>query len=187
VNGQADHAGGTPMALRKDALVMASPFFALLPEWLREQNPAMVGTIGQLALEPGSVNVVPGRCWFVVELRSQLPTDMKAVRDRLFAYADKRDQWQVQTIYEKDSISLSQTMVDTIARATDIEGFSHMRMPSGAGHDAQSLAPFLPAGMIFTPCKNGVSHNPDEWIDPEQAAAGCRAMLKTVLLMAGLS
>jgi hydantoinase/carbamoylase family amidase len=187
VAGRADHAGGTPMELRRDALVLASPFFTLLPEWLREQNPAMVGTIGQLALEPGSVNVVPGRCRFSVELRSQLPVDMKAVRDRLFAYADKRDQWQVQTIYEKDGVSLSQTLVDSIARATDIEGFSHMRMPSGAGHDAQSLAPFLPSGMIFTPCKNGLSHNPNEWIDPEQAAAGCQTMLRTVLLMAGLS
>lgn len=183
VTGESAHAGTTPMALRRDALVEAAPMFSLLPEWVRERNPEMVGTIGQVNVEPGASNVVPGECRFVVELRSQIPEDMQAIRDMLIEYCAEKESWHVETIYEKDSVQLSSRMIETISAAAGND-FDWIRMPSGAGHDAQSLAPFVPTGMIFVPCRNGISHNPAEWIEENNAADGCQVLFNTVKRLA---
>lgn len=184
VSGEAAHAGTTPMALRKDALVEAAPVFTLLPQWVAEQNPEMVGTIGQVTVAPGASNVVPAQCRFLVELRSQQPEDMQRVRDRLLAHAAERQGWSIETIYEKDSVRLAPELIEQIAAAADQEQLSATLMPSGAGHDAQSLAPFVPTGMIFIPCRNGVSHNPAEEITPTAAAEGCQVLLTSLLRIA---
>ncbi len=184
VSGEAAHAGTTPMALRKDALVEAAPVFTLLPQWVAEQNPEMVGTIGQVTVAPGASNVVPGQCRFLVELRSQQPADMQRVRDRLLAYAAERQGWSIETIYEKDSVRLAPELIEQIAAAADQEQLPATLMPSGAGHDAQSLAPFVPTGMIFIPCRNGVSHNPAEEITSAAAAEGCQVLLTSLLRIA---
>ena len=184
VRGIPGHAGTTPMRLRDDALIKAAPAFTLLPEWVRDQNPDMVGTIGQMALEPGAVNVIPGECEFVVELRSMEIRDMAAVRDRLSAWVQETPGASIRTILEKDSVSLAEPLIDTIVRVSEKEGLRCIRMPSGAGHDTQSFAPEVPCGMIFVPCRNGRSHCPEEWIEPEQAAAGCQVMLGTIIELA---
>jgi len=184
VTGEPAHAGTTPMDLRCDALVEAAPIFSSLPEWVRQRNPQMVGTIGQVSVEPGASNVVPGECRFVVELRSQIPEDMQAVRDMLIEYAAGREGWQIETIYEKDSVQLSDHMIETISSAADRDHLDWIRMPSGAGHDAQSLAPYVPTGMIFVPCRDGISHNPAEWIEENNAADGCQVLFNTVKQLA---
>ncbi len=181
VPGEPAHAGTTPMSLRKDALVEAAPVFTLLPQWVRERNPEMVGTIGQVSLEPGASNVVPGECRFVGELRSQIAEDMQAVREQLKAYAAQREGWRVETIYEKNSVQLTAPLIDYIIDAAKSEGFPWTRMPSGAGHDAQSMAAFVPTGMIFVPCRNGVSHSPAELIEEDNATEGCQVLLRTLL------
>ncbi len=184
VTGEPAHAGTTPMDFRRDALVEAAPIFLLLPDWVKQRNPEMVGTIGQVSVEPGASNVVPGECRFVVELRSQVPEDMQAVRDMLLEYGAGREGWRIETIYEKDSVLLSDHLIETISSAADRGGFEWIKMPSGAGHDAQSLAPYVPAGMIFVPCRNGISHNPAEWIDEKVAADGCQVLFNTVKQLA---
>jgi len=182
VEGEAAHAGSTPMALRDDALVKAAPVFTLLPEWVRERNPEMVGTIGRVELFPGATNVVPGRCRFVVEVRSQRAEDMVHLREMLRSYAAARPGWKVETIFEKDGTPCAEQFVQAVMDAANAEGLSCLRMPSGAGHDAQSLAAAgIPTGMIFVPCRRGVSHNPEEWIEPAQAAQGCQVLLRTLL------
>jgi hydantoinase/carbamoylase family amidase len=183
--GKADHAGTTPMSLRDDALVKAAPIFTLLPQWVRARNPEMVGTIGQISLEPGVTNVVPGKCIFIVELRSMRPEDMAAIRDLLREWVGKHRGSSIKTIYEKDSVELSKPVIDTIVRAAEIEGLSVIRMASGAGHDSQSCAPYVPTGMIFVPSRGGKSHCPEEWTDAQQAANGCRVLLRTILELAG--
>jgi hydantoinase/carbamoylase family amidase len=180
VTGEPAHAGTTPMNLRKDALVEAAPMFTLLPEWVQQRNSEMVGTIGQVEVEPGATNVVPGECRFVVELRSQIPEDMQAIRDQLFEYCSERPQWHAETIYEKDSVQLADNMIEIISSAAEKGGHKWMRMPSGAGHDAQTLAPYVDTGMIFVPCKNGISHSPLEWIEPQNAADGCQTLFNTI-------
>lgn len=185
VKGEPAHAGTTPMSLRRDALVEAAPMFTLIPDWVAQRNPDMVGTIGMVTVEPGAANVVPGECSFVIELRSQVPEDMRSVRDRLFEYCAQRADWQVDTIYEKDSVHLSEDMVETVSSAADHSGYEWMLMPSGAGHDAQTLAPYVDTGMIFVPCRNGVSHSPLEWIESHNAADGCQVLFNTVGKLAG--
>jgi N-carbamoyl-L-amino-acid hydrolase len=185
VEGEPAHAGTTPMALRNDALVKAAPLFTLLPEWVKARDPEMVGTIGQVELFPGATNVVPGRCRFVVEIRSQRRTDMVHIRELLRAYASERG-WQVETILEKESTPCRESLIQAAEDAAVQEGLSCVRMPSGAGHDAQSLAAGgVPTEMIFVPCRRGVSHSPEEWIEPAQAAQGCQVLLRTLLKLAG--
>ena len=184
VTGEANHAGTTPMDLRDDALVKAAPVFTLLPQWVRARNKEMVGTIGQVTLEPGATNVIPGACSFVVELRSMDIADMIAIRDLLMEWVDSRQGCTIKTISEKESVSLAEPLIDTIVQAAEAEGLTNIRMPSGAGHDTQSFAASVPCGMIFVPCRKGKSHCPDEWIEPQQAADGCRVLLRTVLALA---
>jgi hydantoinase/carbamoylase family amidase len=184
VEGEADHAGTTPMDLRNDALVKAAPVFFLLPQWVRARSREMVGTIGQVTLEPGAMNVIPGECSFIVELRSMEKQDVEAIRDLLGQWVEENPGFSMKPILEKESVALSDPLIDTIVRAAEMEGLSCNRMPSGAGHDAQSFAAFVPSGMIFVPCRNGKSHCPDEWIEPRQAAEGCRVLLRTVLELA---
>jgi hydantoinase/carbamoylase family amidase len=184
VKGEANHAGTTPMRLRDDALVKAAPIFLLLPQWCLARNTEMVGTIGQVTLEPGATNVIPGECSFVVELRSMKNDDMEAVRDMLKNWIDGHSGFSMKTILEKGSVKLSNTLIDTVSRAAEMEGLSNIKMPSGAGHDTQSFAPQVPCGMIFIPCRKGKSHSPEEQIESRQAAEGCQVLLRTVLEMA---
>jgi hydantoinase/carbamoylase family amidase len=184
VSGRADHAGTTPMHLRDDALVQAAPVFSLLPEWVRARSREMVGTIGQVTVEPGAVNVVPSSCIFPVELRSMDVTDMASVRDVLVDWTGSRPSASMKILYEKDSVALAEPLTGLIVSAAEAEGLSVVRMPSGAGHDTQSFAPDVPCGMIFVPCRDGRSHCPEEWIEPQQAADGCRVLLRTVLELA---
>ncbi len=185
VEGRAAHAGGTPMHLREDALVKAAPFFTLLPNWLQHCNPNMVGTIGQLQLEPGAPNVVPGRCCFVVELRSQELRDMQIIGDQIKAYAAAQSGWQMEMISEKGSVVLDERLVSIVEKAALIESYSCRRLVSGAGHDAQSFATVgVPSGMIFIPCRDGMSHSPHESITREQAAHGCQVLFNTLMILA---
>jgi beta-ureidopropionase / N-carbamoyl-L-amino-acid hydrolase len=186
VEGEPAHAGTTPMGIRNDALVKAAPLFSLLPEWVKARDAEMVGTIGQVELFPGATNVVPGRCRFTVEVRSQRTEDMVHLRDLLKAHAVVREGWRVETILEKAGTPCAEPLIRAIEAAAGAEGLSCIRMPSGAGHDAQSLAAAgVPTGMIFVPCRRGVSHSPEERIEPAQAAHGCQVLLRTMLALAG--
>jgi hydantoinase/carbamoylase family amidase len=184
VTGEANHAGTTPMHLRDDALVKAAPVFTLLPQWVRARNKEMVGTIGQVTIVPGASNVIPGICTFIVELRSMNKEDMVAIRELLEEWVQTQKGCTMKTIYEKNSVALSESMIEAVVKAAEAEGLSNMRMPSGAGHDTQSFAPYVPSGMIFVPCKEGKSHCPEESIEPQQAADGCQVLLKTILELA---
>jgi hydantoinase/carbamoylase family amidase len=184
VSGESGHAGTTPMDLRNDALVKAAPVFYLLPQWVRARNKEMVGTIGQVTVEPGATNVIPGVCSFVVEVRSMNAEDMTAIRNRLTEWVEENEGCGMKTIFEKDSVALSRPLIDTIVDTAELEGLSCVRMPSGAGHDAQSFAAFVPSGMIFVPCRGGKSHCPQEWIEAQSAGDGCQVLLRTILELA---
>ena len=110
--------------------------------------------------------------------------DMEAVRDLLSEWVETHEGSSMKTILEKDSVALSESLIGSIVRAAELEGFSSIRMPSGAGHDTQSFAAYVQGGMIFVPCRKGKSHSPDEWIEPQQAAEGCQVLLRTVLELA---
>ncbi len=179
--GEADHAGTTLMKQRKDALVMAAPLFQLLPQWVRARNSKMVGTIGQLTLEPGAMNIVPGECRFIVELRSMESQDMTAIHELLMEWVEAHPGSSIRTILEKDGVAMAAPLVEAVMRAAEKEGLKVMKIASGAGHDAQSFAKYLPSGMIFVPSKGGKSHCPEEWTSPEDVTKGCQVLLNTIL------
>jgi hydantoinase/carbamoylase family amidase len=181
VVGAADHAGTTSMKQRKDALVMAAPLFQLLPQWVRARNSKMVGTIGQLTLEPGAANIIPGECRFVVELRSMESQDMIDILELLREWVESLPGSSIRTILEKDGVAMATPLVEAVMRAAETEELKVMKMASGAGHDAQSFANCLPAGMIFVPSKGGKSHCPEEWTSPEDVTKGCQVLLNTIL------
>lgn len=90
----------------------------------------------------------------------------------------------MEIISEKKSVPMDSTLVSVIEQSAAYENLSICRMPSGAGHDAQSFAPYVPTGMIFVPSKGGISHNPSEWTSPEDCRNGCQLLLRTILTLA---
>lgn len=184
--GEANHAGTTPMRDRKDALVMAAPLFSLLPQWVDACSRQMVGTIGQVKVEPGAMNIIPGECRFIVELRAMEAEQMSSVRALIEEWVSARPGSSVRAVLEKGSVPMHQRLIDTVAKSAQLEGMQHVHMSSGAGHDAQSFAPYVPTGMIFVPSLRGKSHCPTEWTEREHVAAGCQVLLRTIRQLADI-
>lgn len=181
IEGVAGHAGTVPMALRSDALTAASECVLAIEE-LAKGLPQTVATVGRLAVEPGAINVIPGRVEFAVDVRAA--TDalrnhvLKALRERVGEITHRRGvKSTIETTHDAANIACSAPLMDTIDRAIEANGWRALRLPSGAGHDGSAMAEITDVGMIFVRCKGGVSHQPGESIDSEDAAAGAKVLL----------
>lgn len=188
VVGQANHAGTTPMALRRDALVGAAQMVQVVPEQLRDEGFSQaVATVGKLQVHPGGVNVVPGRVEFTLEVRDLESKVMDRVAGSLLAQfeqiATQREltcSWQ-QTA-DVIPAPLHQGMRDAVRQSAEGLGYRLLEMPSGAGHDAQHLARICPTGMIFVPSRGGISHSPHEFTAAEDCVRGANVLLNAILL-----
>ncbi|AZI44949.1 Zn-dependent hydrolase (plasmid) [Deinococcus psychrotolerans] len=168
--GRADHAGTTPMTARSDAGVTAAQFIVDLEELVRQTGEKAVGTVGVLEFGPGAANVVPGRARLSLDLRDPDESNLRSLAERVKlhgqALAARRNQ---QFTYREELFSapvpLDLSVVDGLGEAASQQGIQTQRMASGAGHDAMMMAGLVPAGMLFVPCLNGVSHSPEEWAD----------------------
>ncbi|WP_439578670.1 Zn-dependent hydrolase [Elioraea sp.] len=189
LTGWESHAGTTPPARRKDALVGAARVIGLVDRLMREQGEDGRGTVGSLDVEPNSRNVVPGRVSFSAEFRH--PSD--AVIDAL----DQRFETETRAIAAELKLDLSFTRifryqaqpfdpacVALVREAAQRLGYPARELVSGAGHDACAVARIIPTAMIFVPCKDGLSHNEAESILPEHAAAGAQVLFEAVLARA---
>ncbi len=185
--GEPNHAGTTPMDQRKDALLGASELVLAIPDAVKRLgSPATVGTCGQMRVQPGGRNVIPGEATMSVEVRDldQAVADrvLNSLRETAAEIAKRRGLG-----LDLGGVSLNKgalmdgRMQDIIESSARVLGLSSRRMPSGAGHDAMNLAPLVPTGMIFVPSKAGVSHSPKEWTSKEQCATGAEVLLRTVL------
>jgi hydantoinase/carbamoylase family amidase len=186
--GQANHGGTTPMALRRDALWGASALVLEIRRLAMESNGEAVATVGRLEVEPGGTNVVPGLARLRVEVRSGDEHRLDALRAAVDATArtaaqayglrvtiDPWDQMPAQPLDER--------VTTAIVDAAEARRLRIVRMPSWAGHDAKILAPHLPAGLLFVPSIGGVSHAPGEATAPEHLAGGAQVLLDTVRLL----
>jgi N-carbamoyl-L-amino-acid hydrolase len=186
VAGFANHAGTTPMNRRRDALAAAAKAVLALREEVRAEAGRQVGTVGELKLEPGASNVIPGRVVFSVELR-----DLDAEK---IARIGERIQGRLEAIGKEENVAITCTKADlhrpaltapafqeAIRAAAREAGLATMDLPSGAGHDAQNVARFAPVGMIFVPSRGGISHSPLEFTPPEAVANGAEVLYRTVL------
>ncbi len=191
LNGQADHAGTTPMHLRKDALAGASHVMVALHQQARALYDAqkIVATVGQLQVEPGGANVVPSAVHFSLDVRA--PT-----LEAAFGFWEgirKKTQAQLEawgTTLEFEEISherhalFSSSVQMAVRDAATTLGLAHHTMPSGAGHDAVQISTLCPTGMVFIPCLAGRSHAAEEYASPEAMANGARVLLGSWLQMA---
>jgi N-carbamoyl-L-amino-acid hydrolase len=190
-SGAANHAGTTPMAMRKDAGVAAGRVIHALPGLLAEADPEMVGNIGAVELLPGAANVVPGEARLIVELRALAPGSLQraaallraevaaaAAAARCTATVSQRS-----TAPPAPMAEVAMAAVEAACRAT---GRGWRRMVSGAGHDAQELARRVPAAMIFVPSRGGVSHSPQESTSDEHLVLGGQVLLASTLQYLGI-
>ncbi len=187
--GQDSHAGTTPPSTRKDALVAAARIIDLVDRMMRARGEDGRGTVGQLVVLPNSRNVVPGEVRFSVEFRH--PSDAEVDRlDAEFppaAEAIARDcgvTLRLTTLFKIPAQPFDPVCVDLVRQGAARLGYTAREIVSGAGHDAVYVARHVPTAMIFTPCKDGLSHNEAESIQPEEAEAGCQVLFEAVLARA---
>jgi len=177
-HGLANHAGTTPMAERRDALVMAAPFIVAVRNTAVAHG--IVGTTGTLQLQPGAPSVIPGRVDLSVETRGL----EQRVLDHAEAELERRAR-EAGAEFERFSVKppakSDPRLVAVLTEACDELGLPYQLMPSAAGHDAMCIAHIAPQAMLFVPSRGGISHCPEEYTDPESCVAGARVLLAALL------
>jgi hydantoinase/carbamoylase family amidase len=188
VVGQADHAGATPMPLRRDALTGAAEII-LAVERLALSHPGSVGTVGVVRVEPGAINVIPGRVELGIDLRSAdagtKAALVTAVQQALAVIARERElDVACATLTDETPVPLDPAIIALLEQCAAARQLPYRRMISGAGHDAMQIAQICPAGMILVPSRAGISHNPHEWTAPDDIAQGTQVLLDAALVLA---
>lgn len=184
--GTANHAGTTPMAMRRDAGVAAGRLLHALPGLVAAADPEMVGNVGVLELVPGAPNVVPGEARLVAEFRSLHPTALERAeallrREAAEAAAEARCEVAVSARAAVAAAPMSPVALAAVEAACAARGRAWRRMVSGAGHDAQLMAGRVPSAMIFVPSAGGVSHSPRESTSAEHLVAGAQVLLDSAV------
>ncbi|KQW51144.1 MULTISPECIES: Zn-dependent hydrolase [unclassified Roseateles] len=190
VTGMEAHAGPTPMALRKDALQVATKLMQEVVACAHRHPPHGRGTVGMVQVHPNSRNVIPGRVKFSIDLRNAtdalceaMDADIRSVAAKLSAESGLPIEITPVSAYPAQPFHAD--CIAAVQKAADTLGYSNMRAVSGAGHDAVYMARLAPAGMIFIPCKDGISHNEIEDAKPKHIEAGCNVLLQAMLERAG--
>jgi allantoate deiminase len=188
LRGVANHAGATPMGRRRDALAGAAEIVLALEHLAPTLGPHTVCTVGQISCSPGARNVIPGEVRFSIDFRAIEGLDGKwaEVEPRIRALASARQlAMAIRPTSASEPVALSPTVQDVLEHVCARRGLSHMRMPSGAVHDAQVMAPLVDTGMIFIPSRGGRSHCPEEYSEPAQVEHGVYVLLDAVMALAG--
>ena len=186
VSGQSNHAGTTPMSHRKDPGFVAGACIDFVRRLALELGPPQVATVGRVEFAPNLVNVVPAMASFTVDLRHTDEATLELAEQRFAAFlaetaAAEGCGVEVETLARFEPVVFADSLVDLVASTAERLGHSVRRMPSGAGHDAQMLARVCPTAMVFTPSRDGLSHNPAEYTSPADIEAGANVLLHTVL------
>jgi N-carbamoyl-L-amino-acid hydrolase len=189
VIGQSNHAGTTPMRLRRDAGHVAAATAAFLHDLAWEMGGAQVCTVGRIDLHPNYINVIPARAVFTADLRNTDETTLRDAELRLARFLEAvaaRTGCSLTTkrLARFEPVIFDRGIADLVVATARRLGHSVRRMTSGAGHDAQMMARICPAGMIFVPSRGGISHNPAEYTDPADLVAGADVLLQAMLTLA---
>lgn len=185
--GEEAHAGTVPRRARKDALSCAVAIVYALERAMSDKEDVLRFTVGRFEVFPGSPNTIPGRVHFTIDMRHPDDEILHAALNRVREVAmtaDNRCSVTVTYISHVSPTSFSDDMVRALSRSADMLGYDHVRIPSGAGHDAMHLARICPTGMLFIPCLGGISHNEAESIAPEHATTGTRVLAEAVVALA---
>ncbi|MFZ6758908.1 Zn-dependent hydrolase [Undibacterium sp. Ji50W] len=191
VTGMEAHAGPTPMALRKDALQISTKIMQEVVNIGNRYPPYGRGTVGMVQVFPNSRNVIPGEVKFSIDLRNVSSELLDTMHNEILAFVDKTSKdsglsISVERVSYYPPCPFHPDCVNAVREATATLGYSTMDVVSGAGHDAIYTARLAPSGMIFVPCKDGISHNEIEDAKSEHLEAGCNVLLHAMLGRAGI-
>jgi beta-ureidopropionase / N-carbamoyl-L-amino-acid hydrolase len=189
IAGEANHAGTTPMTMRRDPAFVAAELTVFVRHLALQLGGHQVGTVGQLDLYPNLVNVVPARAVLTVDLRNTDDRVLQEAERRLAQRCRQLEHDEGVTITRRslarfEPVQFDARVVDLVERTAVALGHRTMRLPSGAGHDAQMMARLCPTGMVFTPSVRGVSHNPAEHTAPADLVAGADVLLQVLVELA---
>jgi N-carbamoyl-L-amino-acid hydrolase len=191
ITGRADHAGTTPLHLRRDALLAAAATISALRNLACEISDCgegyFVATVAEMYVEPNAANVIAGSVRLIVDARAERRAAMENFVARLRAsmpeVASRAGAELATVAVLSDALPAvgDTALCNALAEAADALGLTHRRMASGAGHDAVHFSRIAPAAMVFTPCRGGRSHCPEEWVEPGELAAGAAAMFGAIV------
>lgn len=181
VTGEANHAGTTPMAYRKDAVRAASEMVVAIMNETEQLGAPLVATVGQMELVPNTPNVIPGQVNFTMDVRhpdeEMLDEACRRLAEAIRSVAAQRDvEIDIERWMNVAPIAMDSALTDAIEDICLKQELSYRRMPSGAGHDAQIFAAYCRAAMVFVPSRNGISHSPLEFTEPQQLEDGVRVL-----------
>ncbi len=180
IDGTANHAGTTPMTLRRDAGVAAARVVAFLDSLARETEGA-VATVGTIQFEPNAINVIPSSAVFTVDLRNpdegRLHGQEAALDDLLETLRGEGFNVTTERLARFQPVTFAPEIASAIEQAASRHQLTSRRMTSGAGHDAQMISRVAPTAMIFVPSKDGISHNPEEFTAESDLIAGANVLL----------
>jgi beta-ureidopropionase / N-carbamoyl-L-amino-acid hydrolase len=190
VTGMDAHAGPTPMELRQDALLAAARMVDAVHRIALGEAPHGRGTVGFAQVQPNSRNVIPGRVQFSVDFRHLAQEGLDrmdaAMRTQFPGIAEAaKVTVEIRPVVSFPPCQFDAACVASVRQAADALQLPHMEIVSGAGHDAVYVARVAPTGMIFVPCKDGISHNEIEDALPEHIEAGANVLLLAMLERAG--
>ena len=186
VTGESNHAGTTPMALRRDSGFAAAAISTYVRDLSLEMGGSQVATVGRLELHPNLVNVVAGSAVLTVDLRNTVEAYLLESENKLADFllelaSNEGLEIEKRQLARFEPVEFNQEVVDTVENIASRLGHSVMKLPSGAGHDAQMMARVCPTGMVFVPSHKGISHNPQEHTDFDDLIAGCNVLFQTIL------
>jgi N-carbamoyl-L-amino-acid hydrolase len=189
LTGQEAHAGPTPMARRKDALVGAARIIDEVNKIGLANAPLACSTVGLMQIHPNSRNVIPGEVFFTIDFRHPNDEVLSKMDAALRSFVEKTStelglELDFKEIWYSPPVPFNKSCVDSVREAAKNAGYSHRDIVSGAGHDACYISRVAPTGMVFVPCEGGISHNEIENAKPEHLEAGCNVLIQAVLLQA---
>ena len=189
-NGKAGHTGTTPMDRRQDALAAAAPFISFVQETALQLNDAygksLVATVSTLTASPNSMNVIPQTVTAGIDIRSVDDRLKMKMADAIQNEAKRIEETTgvaigIEVLVNNPSVLLDDTIAQQLVEAGDHEAYMAHRMDSGAGHDVMNMAQIWPSGLLFIPCKDGLSHHPDEFADAEDLKMGVELLARFLM------
>ena len=190
IEGRQDHSGATPMGIRKDALCAAAEIVTELEKYADEEAAnSTVGTIGYIANSPNAFNVIPGNVKMGIDIRGIDKKSINKVDDEIVEFikkvCEKRGlKYKLVPISKAKPVKLDEELKLNLAKTAEELKEEYMIMNSGAGHDAMKFAEITPTGMVFIPCRDGVSHNKDEDINFEDVVRGSKIIFEQLKKLA---
>ncbi|MEL7053774.1 MAG: Zn-dependent hydrolase [Cyanobacteria bacterium J06634_6] len=186
IEGRTNHAGTTPMNMRRDALTTASHLILAIEDIAKHFPGDPVATVGTLKVWPNSINTVPGAVELSLDIRDLSPDVIAHMIEQLRRKIEtvavaSRTRIRIRPELEVEPTLAASTIQALIVKSCEEMNLSYTHLPSRASHDAQEMGRFTDMGMIFVPSKEGISHSGDEYTSPAQCAQGANVLLRTLL------